>query len=190
VPAVPTLRTWVSGEMASAAILNSEIRDPANFYRRTPWFYGWNNNPSHISVANNVWQAIPWGNSTIDTENGYAGGSATQIAIVRAGLYEIRGQSLWATNTTGGRAMKVERIQGTSTRTVITETGMISSCSADFAGIANVETSVRLGDIGFYLDAGDRIEFFARQNSGGALHLLGHATEKWTWASARWVATF
>lgn len=190
-PAVPALRTWTVGELANAAELNANIRDPINFWRQPPMFLAyWNQaitNPIN-SIANDTWTLLTWaGGVLVDSEGGYSG-SGGRITAVRSGLYDIRAQILYTTNTTGGRALKIERVTPGGTRTIIIESGAISSCSTDFAGIANVESSVRTGDFGYHLDAGDYIEVYTRQTSGGALTYIGHATEQYTWACMRWVA--
>lgn len=183
---VPTQRTWTPGELATAATLNSDVRNPVNFYRQRPMNLNYLIANQSITPTD-TWVLVDWsGGELVDSEGGGSGGV---ITVVRSGLYDISMQGLFDTNTTGGRALKCERTTPGLVTTVITETGMISSCSTDFPGIANVETTVRLCDPGYYLDAGDTLRFYARQTSGGALNLDGHATEQYTWCCVRWVAS-
>ena len=184
---VPVLRTWAPGELATAAMLNNNVRDPAVFYKQRPMFLA--RNLGNQSLTNSTWTAVTWGLGTlVDSENMYPG-SGSDITIVRPGLYDIRAQGFFAANTNGGRALGVDLVRANGTPVYgICSTGMISSCSNDFPGFHTYETTVRLGDLGYYFGAGDKIKLMACQTSGGNLDLVGDSTNNFTWICVRWVA--
>lgn len=186
---VPVLRTWAPGELATAAMLNNNVRDPAVFYKQRPMFLAYKLAASTQSLANATWTGVTWDLGTlIDSENMYPG-SGDEITIVRPGLYDIRAQGLFATNVNGGRALGVDLVRANGTPVYgICSTGMISSCSTDYQGFHTYQTTVRLGDLGYYFGAGDKIKLMSCQTSGGNLDLLGNDTHNYTWICLRWVA--
>lgn len=192
-PAVPSQRDWTRGELATAAEVNTNVSNPITFYRQRPmWLAAYITNFSVASDTNYHTLSFSSGDVFVDSENAHAGGD-DKIYCVQPGLYVVEAQVLWTANIAGMRRLKFAVVRAsTGTFSTIQETGMVSSGQASFAhsGQTNVETSVRLHDPGFYMDAGDYIQFQAGQNSGSSLNLLSGPTgsDKPSWFCIRWVA--
>ena len=188
--ALPSLRTWSPGEMANAAMLNANVRDPVNFYRQPPMFYG--RLLTTVSIANNAWTSVGSWFTEVDTENGYPGGG-TDITVRQTGTYDIRAIAFFAPNAAGTRACKIERIAaGSGTSYTMIEAGQVSSANdpdgLSGPGTATVDTTVRIGDPGYQLFAGDRVRMWVAQTSGGGLNLMGAANDTFTYFCMQWVA--
>ena len=180
--AVPSLRTWVAGELATSTMLNSNIRNPGDFFLAPPWVHL--SDTADQSISNNTWTAATWNSAIVDNENMHPGSGGT-VTVVRAGLYALHGISLFAANATGTRGLRFTR-----NGSVLYSQSTYSSYGAGAAGQGSPETACNLSDPGTYCDTGDTLVMEVFQNSGGALNLLrNYSTNIYSWFSARWVAS-
>jgi len=96
---VPVLRTWAPGELATAAMLNNNVRDPAVFYKQRPMFLA--RNLGNQSLTNSTWTAVTWGLGTlVDSEDMYPGsGSELKDSLQRIPTEVARWASTWSGRT-------------------------------------------------------------------------------------------
>lgn len=187
-PAVPSLRTWSAGELATAAMLNANLRDPDLFCATMPHCLV--TNTANVSIPNTTWTAVTWNTEVVDSENMHSVLSNTSIInIVRSGLYDVRGCGHFASDVDGSRGVKIEKIAaGSGVRTIVVESGAASSWSAPEGGSDAMATVVHAGDPGVFLGAGDQLEMSVIHSAGASLNLLGAYPDMYSWLSVRWVA--
>lgn len=186
--APPALRTWTTGELTTAAMLNTNIRDAITALLSPPHVLL--TKTGNASVTNNLWTAVGWDTEVVDTDNMHSVFTdTTRITIAVAGLYDVRGSVQWAAATGGGRGMSLDHV-APGTRYSMVRGGAVSTVASPSAGpITTLETTVNSG-IPVFLNAGDQIEMTVYQDSGGALNMLGGYSvgDMLSWFSARWIA--
>src|SRR6266566_5601507 len=160
----------VSIATGQASVLNANITDsrtPAQDYMGAVpscKVYGTSSSSLTSSVPNNADTQVTWlgalWNKGIDGPM-WASGSPTILTVKTPGIYHVEAQNVWAVNTTGIRASKIEKgsaananIIAVDERNPQTSDETMTRCSCDFAFIAN-----------------DVILLDVFQNSGGALNL-------------------
>lgn len=194
--AVPNQRDWAKGELATAATMNDNIRNPITFYRQRPIWIGQKitNSPlgSSTGYADLTWAL---GESFPDSENMNVAGN-TYITAVRPGLYVLEMQAVFDANAAGTRRVRIGVTRfSTGVFSTIYDHGQGSSGAPSFlhggstAPQTNEETTVQAHDPGTYLATGDKVFFGVGQNSGSTLNVQGNTFGGFTWACARWVAS-
>lgn len=153
-------RTWVTGNILTAAQLNTDIRDNELFLYTPP----------RVLMRNGGFQTIADNTSTIATHNGedfdtdgmHDNASNTGRATIRtAGVFLFVMTNEWADNTTGRRAC--ESILNGSTRTAFTDFGS--------PGAVGGQAKFQLVHTRYYA-VNDYLEQQVYQNSGGNLDVL------------------
>jgi len=154
---VPTLRTWSTNDISTAAFMNANVRDPATFAFTPP--LARLTTASTQSIGNAATTGIAFDASTYDTDNGHSiSVNNGDYFIQVGGYYRLSGQITYAANATGIRTCAV---------------GYNGTAMADTQGaipaIAGAPVSVVSVPIIQQCVVGDIIQIFGYQTSGGAL---------------------
>ena len=179
--AVPSQGTVAVGDKITASLWNDDVRDAVNFLISPPRVKVYKT--ANQSIANSAWACLTWNAEAFDSDTMHDNATSnSRITFTTAGTYQITYNALWANNSTGLRNHTIEK-NGTTTQgsgTTIIEPFAISPVAATHSGAS---ISVMASFV-----AGDWIQAFAWQNSGGALNLAG-VTEAHSSFSARWVSS-
>jgi hypothetical protein len=163
---IPTTPTFTAGEKLTAAELE-QINDAVDFWALTPRCYAYqsltHNTWAPITLDAEVYDIVQSGDTTshdLSTDN-------SRIYVRTSGKYELSGQVQVASNATGYRAAQIRlNAAGSSAGG--------SGLAVNYQGaISGVSTSVNVIPVEASLNAGDYIELFGLQNSGGALNTVG-----------------
>src|SRR6185312_17261357 len=99
---VPILRTWVAGELVTAAYMNTNVRDAGNFLLATPTFQG--RQSISQSMPNLTNTAVLFDTEIIDSDNVHSTTTNTsRYTPLTPGYYQFGGGVGWTLNTTGVR---------------------------------------------------------------------------------------
>jgi hypothetical protein len=179
--AVPSQGTVAVGDKITASLWNDDVRDAVNFLISPPRVKVYKT--ANQSIGNNGWACLTWNAEAFDTDTMHDNATAdSRITFTTAGTYQITYNAMWANNDTGLRNHTIEK-NGNTTQgngTPVIEPFAISPVAASHSGAS---ISVMASFV-----AGDWIQAFVWQNSGGALNLSG-TTESHSSFSARWVAS-
>ena len=166
--AYTALRTWVTGETVTAALMNAQIRDNQKYHgvlagRVTSLF----------SINDDTLTAIEWNQEDFDSDGFHDTSTNNERLTVPSGLdgtYQVTGKLHLPNHNSGGAIRLVEiRLNGTTriasfavpvlTDTVVTE--------------INVQASITV-----VLVATDYVELMGKQDSGGAATATQLGTDK------------
>lgn len=179
--AVPSQGTVAVGDKITASLWNDDVRDAVNFLISPPRVKVYKT--ANQSIADSTYALLTWNAEAFDSDTMHDNVTNTaRITFTTAGTYQITLNCLWASNGTGARYHTIEK-NGTTTKgsgTVILEPFVISPIVATHSG-ASISVMASFS-------AGDYIQAFVYQNSGGALNLAG-VTEAHSTFSARWIAS-
>lgn len=179
--AIPVPRNWSTGEMGTAALLNTHIRDALEFFVTPPWCFV--TSGSDQTISNNTNTNLTWTDQIVDSDNMMALGTQTDMVVATPGCYAIYAQIMFAVNATGTRWLTVDRVRSGVTTTLCRS----SQAAADYTGGSSTsETAFQVG-VHADLQIGDHVTFWCYQNSGGNLAAMKSTTEFRTWASVRWI---
>ena len=179
--AVPSQGTVAVGDKITASLWNDDVRDAVNFLISPPRVKVYKT--ANQSIGTSGWACLTWDAEAFDSDTMHDNATAnSRITFTTAGTYQVTYNAFWANNATGLRNHKIE-LNGTTTEgsgTDIIEPFAISPVGATHSGASiSVMASVV---------AGEWIQAFAWQNSGGALNLAG-ASESHSSLSAIWVSS-
>jgi hypothetical protein len=150
-------RTWATNDKATAALLNSNVRDSTTF-RLTPPLFKLSTTAT-TSVASSTFVAIPWASADADTYGGWASSpNPTRYTAQVAGWYYVACSAQYAPGTTGTRRVGSFWVNGAVVRQQ--EWQPVPTFSAAVPAVGFVQ-----------LNKGDYLEFKAWQNSGAALNV-------------------
>lgn len=163
---VPATRTWVAGEVVTAAHFNTNIRDVFNYLLAKPIMKI--RQTGAQSIPNNTHTALTFGAESFDTSGMHSTSVNTSRATaVYPGYYALAGGTSFAGNVTGVRgtywSVNATPVDG-------------SNALGPAVSAAAVQFPAR-GDMVF-LNVGDYVELFTYQNSGGALNTSVTAQEQ------------
>lgn len=153
---IPSFRTWVTGEVVTAAFMNSNIRDAGNFFLSWPVFEG--RQTVAQSLANGSGIAILFDTEDVDTDSGHSTVTNTSRYTPQTqGRFQHAGGVGYASSATGSRwaywGINAVALNGSS-----------QSIPGNVARLtAATMTSVFNGTT-------DYLELFGLQNTGGALN--------------------
>jgi hypothetical protein len=157
---LPSFRTWVTGEIVTAAELNSNVRDSGNFFLSWPVFEG--RQTVAQSLANNTNTAITLDTEDVDSDNGHSTSTNTsRYTAATAGRFEVQGKVGFASNATGTRVAWCAK-----NGTAINGSGVQMSPAA--GGAVSLMATPRMTV--FLNGSTDYVETLALQTSGGALN--------------------
>ena len=171
---VPVSRTWVAGEIVTAAHFNTNIRDVLNWLLAPAICQA--SMASAQSIANITWVPLNFDTEAIDSTGMHSIVSNTdRFTAVYPGWYQASGSYGPASSAVGSRGTRFA-VNGTpleASQILLTAVALGGYPTRTMLAYLNV------GDIG-------RMEVF--QNTGGALGLLtANANERcgctWTWVS-------
>lgn len=107
---VPSMRTWVDGEVITAAFMNANFRDPANWLAGGPtgskphgsvWQFS-----NTTSIAHQTWTTVKWDFEDVDTDNSFTFSGSPSLAdhyeVNTAGYYLVTGHLNWDNSQTDG----------------------------------------------------------------------------------------
>lgn len=171
---VPSQRTWLSGEVVMATMLNSNVRDAVTFsITSRPHAVLRRATTQSIPNANNSFDAIQF--DTEDRDNDSAHSTVTntsRFTAVTAGWYMVTGSVSWV-GSSGGRRGSRWAINGTPVPGTEIMTPPAGNTSM---GTPAVSTDV-------FLNVGDFLELFVFQDSGAALNVSNARM------TVRWIST-
>ncbi len=175
---LPSFRTWVTGEVVTAAEMNSNIRDSGNFFLSWPVFEG--RQTVGQSVANgNATVGLVLDTEDVDTDNMHSTvTNPSRVTPATAGRYQHSGGVGWVANATGRKGCWW-RLNGAD----ITGSETIGPSSA--AGTTVVCARAKTT---FFNGTTDYLELLPYQESGSAL-LTSVATFEQSTVSVRMVGT-
>lgn len=170
---IPTPPTVVAGTPGASADFN-RLSVSVAFWALTPRCYAYAN--AVQSLTSGSYDPIAFAAEVYDIANNYDGGGDspahdnstdnTRIYIRTAGKYEITGQVQIANNATGRREASIRLNAGGVYANGTLLTNNIQS------PVTGSSTSVSLTPIEAVLNAGDYLELFGFQNSGGGLNTV------------------
>ena len=179
--AVPSQGTVAVGDKITASLWNDDVRDAVNFLISPPRVKVYKT--ANQSIADNAYACLTWNAEAFDSDTMHDNTTSnSRITFTTAGTYQITLNCLWANNSTGIRNHTIEKNGSTSINsgTKILEPFAFNPGNATHNGV-----SVSLMHS---FAAGDWIQVFVLQNSGGALNLSG-TTEAHSSFSARWISS-
>jgi len=181
---IPVTPTIVAGSQGTAAQINA-ICDVIDFWASSPKCYAYCTSGPSLTTA--VAAVIPLGGEKYDVVNtGDSPGhdlvtNNSRVVAQTGGKYEIVGQVTFASNVTGDRQVQT-RIN--SAGAVAGGTLVVLARTTAISGALPVSTPPVTVD----LAAGDYIEMFALQSSGGALSVTASDPAN-TWLQIRLVGS-
>lgn len=162
--AVPTPKTWAAGEFVDSSELNTEIRDLYNFLLGTPRALAYRDATASTTSAS--WSLVAFNNELYDSHGAHSTSSnISRLVAPESGLYVAFNQISWAQNATGTRRVMVRK-NAADSETGGTQVAIQTLASAG----SNLDTQVSVY-VEVILNAGDYLQTFAYQASGGALNI-------------------
>lgn len=172
---VPSQSTAAVGNLVSSTLWNDDVRDAVNFLLDPPRTRL--RNTATVSTNTSTYTAMTWDTEVEDTDGMHSTSTNTsRITIVTTGYYQLSGGIGWAANSTGQRRAWWH----------VNGTGVLGGLVTIPAGTAT-EMAIPAATITLSLTAGDYVELFGWQNSGGTLD-MNPTTSFGSYAEARLVA--
>lgn len=157
------MTTWTVGQLVTAALMNSNIQALGLFVLSPPLVSAYASIGQ--SIPNNALTAVLLDTNVLDSDSGHSTTSNTTKYVNQvAGTYLVFGQVAFAANTTGARNATVAK-NGTAVSYI---QGQIA------ANNSGTTTTAFIGMLP--LAAGDFVEVWALQSSGGTLSTAGGAS--------------
>lgn len=176
---LPTFRTWVAGEIVTAAYMNTNVRDAGNFFLSWPVFEG--RQTVAQALANNTLVEILFDTEDVDTDNGHSTVTNTnRYTPQTAGRFQVSGGVSYAANATGVRNAEIAK-NGTTINA-----GGISLINSGAGG------STRVGTRTMTLTANGSTDYFSiigAQGSGASLNTSVATAQDQSSFSVRMVGT-
>jgi hypothetical protein len=161
---VPAPRTWTGTDSPTAAMLNTEIRDTANFLLAPPRAVLMR--AASLSLANDTPVSIPWDTEILDTANGWASSpNPTRYTVQYAGKYRVSIVLSVQGHAGGGGRFAYIRANGT-------EEWQVASMPAIASAAADTIITASL-TLPYTFAVNEYIEVRAEQTAGATLNLSG-----------------
>jgi hypothetical protein len=161
VATVPVFRTWVAGEIVTAAFMNTNIRDAGNFFVAVP--VAVLRQTVAQSFPNSTFTALLLDTEDIDRDGGHSTVTNTSRYTGQTpGWYTVQGSINWAASTAGQRTI-VFRPNGGAATTYKNKVQIPMTTTVGSGSIVTVATFFMNGTT-------DYVEVVGWQNSGGALN--------------------
>lgn len=164
---IPTISTFTAGAVLTAAQLNG-IKSAIDFWALTPRCYAYATGTITLTTA--TYTVVPLGAEVFDiVQSGDSPShdnttNNSRIYARTSGKYQISGQVTYAANATGARYIVIKK---NAAGAIGSGTDLYSKATA----AASTSTSVDAATIEVDLTAGDYIEMFGYQSSGGNLNV-------------------
>jgi hypothetical protein len=176
--AIPTVRDWTATEIVTEAKLD-EISTALNFLLAPPRCYAYKT--ANGSLAHATWDALSLNAEAYDSGGIHDNASNnSRLVAPETGLYEVKGNITYDINTNGLRGLNIRK-NAASVQTAGTSLIMLTP---DANGTSETRVS---SSVDHQMTAGDYLEIFAYQNSGGGLAVMG-GTAGLSFLSIRWVS--
>lgn len=164
-------RTWVTGEVVTAAMLNQQIRDNELFLYDPPCVRAWRT--TNQSLTDSTWTAIAGDSEYFDNDTMHSTSVNThRLTCNTAARFYLYGCVEFATNSTGNRLMRL----------ILNDTTILAMVSlppqATVAGRLIAFTE-------YPLAAGQWVSMECYQASGGALNAVSAAGYSPIWGARR-----
>ena len=169
-----TPRTWVAGDVLTAAQLNQDIRDNVGFLGNPPRAQA--RRTSVQSIPNAAWTLVTFTVEDVDTNTMFAVGTGDRFTCQTAGRYLICFSAEFATNGTGTRMF------GIATGTT-PGSGFIAKTTQP-ATTVGTGASLAMETV---LTVGINVSFHVYQNSTAALNLQADSATEPCRVTMRWV---
>jgi hypothetical protein len=171
---VPVQRSWVVGEIVTAAYLNTNVRDATNFLLAPPLCDV--AQASAQSIPNNALTALTWDTEVTDNDSAHSTvTNSSRITFQAAGWYHYEALYIAAFNTAGYRIVAAYK-NGALYKPGQRLTPSVSNAT-DIAASGYIQVVV-----------GDYLEIFVYQSSGAAL-LTDTTNLGRPYCTTRWVST-
>ena len=168
---IPTISTFTAGAVLTAAQVNA-IKDASDFWALTPRCSVYSSAALSVPTGASTWTVVPFASETFDiVQSGDSPSHDTatnnsRIYVRTSGKYEINGQLQIALNATGYRSVQV-RLNAAGSGTGGTQLA-VNTVDASSAALV----SLPIPTVEYDLTAGDYVEMFVQQNSGGSLNTV------------------
>lgn len=150
-------RTWVAGELVTASIMNTHVRD--NFEALYPAACRVYHSANQAVASGGGGGTLAFNSEDYDTDAMHSTSvNTSRITATRAGKYHVGAVLIWAANATGQRQVFINRNGSTIAANVHNNAG--GSVGAQMALSCDVA-----------LTAGQYVEVGVWQNSGGSLNV-------------------
>lgn len=170
---VPNQRDWVVGEIVTAAMLNSNVRDAVDFLLDPPMCDLYQ--AAAQSIPNGALTALVWDTEVYDNDSAHSTvTNSSRITIQTPGWYHVSAAYSMDLNTTGYRLV------------CLYKNGSVAKTGNRIAPSSNQTAAVL--DAYLSVSAGDYLEIVVLQSSGAALSTwVANAFR--SFCTARWVST-
>jgi hypothetical protein len=173
--AVPVPRTWVDGDLITAEMLNTELRDTLRYIT--------NSNQTMVklattqSISNATTTAINWDTEIEDTD-GLISVPDTDFTFTRSGVMAVR-LHIGFPSGTGGNGRQCNAIYTQSGQAAVNYGG-VSDGGCSESDNENFSFSLPVG-------IGDKLKFNIYQDNGGSLSIAADCTIRWVGAVPDWI---
>lgn len=155
---VPSQRTWATGDIVTAAMMNGNVRDAVNFLANVPLFVGEQTVAQSIPTA--AYTAVTWDTNVIDTYSGHSTvTNPSRYTAQVAGTYRIYARSTFNASTAGARLAKVNK-NGAGLQSSQIEYAVNPTTGQSITVYSEYEVACIVGDY---------LEFAIYQSAGAAL---------------------
>lgn len=177
--AVPTPKTWAAGELVDSSELNAEVRDVFNFLLGTPRALAYRD--ADVAIPDTTFTLVPWNNELYDSNSAHSlVTNVSRLVAPESGLYAINMQSTFTANGTGWREASLRK-NAADLVSGGTELGKDALSAIGGGPTTAVHVYVEA-----QLNAGDYVQCFLKQTSGGSLNLLAGSGN--SFMEFRWMA--
>lgn len=174
---VPAEITWTTGQVVTAAQLNTNMRDAVNFIIAPPLAVLRQTVAQSLTSA--VYTALAMDTEDIDRDNAHSTVTNTsRYTAQTTGWYDHDGSYAIGTNGTGRRAVH----WGVNATAVNGGEAVIPATAAGGVSVAAPGKAI-------FLNVGDFSELFAYQDSGGPLNTAVSPASQMSSSSIRWRST-
>jgi hypothetical protein len=177
--AVPTVPDFAASQVVDDGDLD-DLGECIDFVMDPPRCFAYKS--SDGALANNTWDEVNFGAEAYDSHGSHDNSTNnSRVAAPEDGAYAVKVSVEFEAHATGSRRIQVRKnAAGNQASGTLIKSKTVNAV----AGAGN-ETTLD-ADFDVQLVAGDYLEVFVHQTSGGALNVLG--TISGTYLSIRWVA--
>lgn len=171
---VPSQRTWTTGDIVTAAMMNANVRDAVNFLAQPPLFVGYQATAQAIPAT--AWTAINLDSSVADTYSGHSNTvNNSRYTAQVAGWYFMFGVVAYSSNATGVR-FAAFYVNGSAN---------IQLPASSEAAVSGYQTLTACAGL-VYLPLGSYVELRSYQNGANPLNTMT-STGQSSYMAAWWM---
>lgn len=176
--AVPTVPVFQAGETTTLTGKLGQVSAAITFLLNPPHAYAYK--PVNGALASSTWDVVSLGAELYDwsvTGMHSTSTNSSRITAPETGIYNIEAFAKFEANAAGSRGLEIKK------NAAGVETGG-TQVYQEYRLPATNSTGFISASIDYPLTAGDYVELFVWQNTGGALNVLGGAST--LYLSIRW----